>query len=845
MEDFKIPIIKSEEDAKKKAKECLVKLFDDKMLTIDNIKSLINDFHKIANQSSIEVFNKIEHNINELDSSLKSIDQIISNMQETSVKQKKFFQSWKKITSPLNEYGEDLEKLMLAKKNVSLMFNNLEMYVKVQDEVKELRRLLKEDKFTNLTLVYKKIRYFEYIRIALIEKLKKETRSEKLNNLADHLLCVQEFSNEFFEEFWGYFRDAHIYCKTKPEFIVKCVRIIEEDQNFLNNIKKIFKTYHTPEEKYRGIKESSMSNRKSKMRDTMMLPEEQEEETLPQVLLDKLPFLIKEEFDKKFDEKKEREETLNETLELVKELHVIYTKVVPCFPPHYDIFNVYKNAYLENIQIKLKPFLNQEELEKSPGLLIPIAHWLAEFGDGLKNVGIDINETELAADITYYMHFFFEHINQVLEENLNTVLKKDTQDKNKLKSAKNIDLGNIQSYYATDVYNAITQVIDLLSGDFKGQLLFQIINQICGKIETLIKASDENIKKSEHLIVTCVYVSDANKCLEQFPKFKKKIKGLLTKDLYKHIKLTYINSSPSILSLYNNNIRNGCQKIVELMFREIESKTLNKMFTSEWNDEVLEDIFGTFGEYFNKGFVKILKSQNNLLILVRCFIDSFMWYYVEEIIHSIRSLSRKSLVNSKDSALVNYQIKYLTLNESELVYKKKKKKEKKDKNNDKDKDKENDGEFEAIDLKNLDNKEDPKNVDEFKKYIFPVKKFKDEDKTIKSQEVISRIVRDKEIFSDFLYGFSDETTSPFSSQFSETLGSNYISNFENKFESIINVTRCKSQNEIKEKIIQLKEFYYGNDGKALSEALLYIREDAENITKQDMKSYFLSCFDPK
>ena len=36
-----------------------------------------------------------------------------------------------------------------------------------------------------------------------------------------------------------------------------------------------------------------------------------------------------------------------------------------------------------------------------------------------------------------------------------------------------------------------------------------------------------------------------------------------------------------------------------------------------------------------------------------------------------------------------------------------------------------------------------------------------------------------------------------------------------------------------------------NDGKALSEALLYIREDWENVTKQDMKSYFLSCFEPK
>ena len=415
MEDFKIPLLKNEEDAHKKAKECLVKLFDDKMLTIDNIKSLINDFHKVANQSSIEVFNKIEHNITELDSSLKSIDQIISNMQETSTKHKKFFSSWKKITMPLNEYGEDLEKLMLAKKNVSLMFNNLEMYVKVQDEIKEMKRLMEEDKYSNLTLVYKKIRYFEYIRIALIEKLKKEARSEKLNNLAEHLLCVQQFSNEFFDEFWSYFKDAHIICQTRPEFIVKCVRLIEEDKGYLNNIKKIFKTYNEPDQKYRGINESLMiKGKKEKVRETMMV-EEEEEENLPQTLLDKLPFLIKEDFNARFQAKKDREETLEETLKIVDELYIIYTKVVPCFPPHYDIFNVYKKAYLENIQLQLKQYLNQDELENSPGLLIPIAHWLSQFGDGLKKVGVDIYETELAADITYYMHYFYEHVNTVFK----------------------------------------------------------------------------------------------------------------------------------------------------------------------------------------------------------------------------------------------------------------------------------------------------------------------------------------------------------------------------------------------------------------------------------------------
>ena len=42
-------------------------------------------------------------------------------------------------------------------------------------------------------------------------------------------------------------------------------------------------------------------------------------ESLPQVLLDKIPYLIKNDFDTRFADKKERENILNETLNLVKE----------------------------------------------------------------------------------------------------------------------------------------------------------------------------------------------------------------------------------------------------------------------------------------------------------------------------------------------------------------------------------------------------------------------------------------------------------------------------------------------------------------------------------------------
>ena len=86
---------------------------------------------------------------------------------------------------------------------------------------------------------------------------------------------MQQFSNEFFDEFWSYFKDAHAICQTKPEFIVKCVRLIEEDKAYLNNIKKIFKLYNSPDEKFRGINDCLMISRKTKVRDTMMVEEEE------------------------------------------------------------------------------------------------------------------------------------------------------------------------------------------------------------------------------------------------------------------------------------------------------------------------------------------------------------------------------------------------------------------------------------------------------------------------------------------------------------------------------------------------------------------------------------------
>ena len=86
-------------------------------------------------------------------------------------------------------------------------------------------------------------------------------------------------------------------------------------------------------------------------------------------------------------------------------------------------------------------------------------------------------------------------------------------------------------------------------------------------------------------------------------------------------------------------------------------------------------------------------------------------------------------------------------------------------------------------MKDLDKIEKDKNK-VFQKYKFPVKKFKKEDKKYDPIKILERVNKDRELFADFLEGFSDEAKEPFSKHFNQTLGQNFI----NTFNILYNIT---------------------------------------------------------
>jgi hypothetical protein len=124
---------------------------------------------------------------------------------------------------------------------------------------------------------------------------------------------------------------------------------------------------------------------------------EGEPDSLAEILVFKMEEFIDEKFHDSFFEKKDLQEILTETLNLVGDLNIVHSKVVPCFPPKYNIFNLYKELYLKHIYNKIQPFINEEDLQQTPGSLIVIAKWLDQFTESLRKVSVDIKTTEIGS----------------------------------------------------------------------------------------------------------------------------------------------------------------------------------------------------------------------------------------------------------------------------------------------------------------------------------------------------------------------------------------------------------------------------------------------------------------
>ncbi len=387
-------VFDSEENAREKATAFLKSIFDDKLMNTESLKNSINEIHKYENKSYLDILSKIERSIAGSYESAKKIDTVTKNLKAIEDILENTCDQWEQITKTLNLYGENLESIMNSKRNISMMLTNLNTYIGIQPQVEELKTLFENN--DNIVYVYKQVRYISYLRNVILEKVKNVSRSEKLNNLADHLLCIQEFETIFLDKFWDYFANVIDLAIKKPAFLVKLLRLIDEDADYMKLIKS---QYNLKNEKkgIRLIRKSEEHDKKSLKKTSWNTEEEKDDKITMEICLIQIDKAITDKLDAELGSKEDLQSIVDISLQLASDLKKVNKFVVPCFPPDYKIDELFKKRYIDYICEKIKKFLNEEELQAQPGNLIILAKWLDSFEGLLQEIQVDLGKIDLVS----------------------------------------------------------------------------------------------------------------------------------------------------------------------------------------------------------------------------------------------------------------------------------------------------------------------------------------------------------------------------------------------------------------------------------------------------------------
>ena len=345
------------------------------------------------------------------------------------------------------------------------------------------------------------------------------------------------------------------------------------------------------------------------------------------------------------------------------------------------------------------------------------------------------------------------------------------------------------------------------------------------------------------MIIASVYIKDFDISIDSLQDYKKHLKTIIQTQFYPQMKLTITN----LRNQFNNSIKNGCIKVIELLFTTFEVTVLRKLFTLQWNPEVVESIFAFFKSAYNSIFCKLFSKSNNsvLIIIARLFIDIFINYYMEELIHTVRTTMRHKAYIS-DFKMVTYEPKYLkcykidkdqeaieeeeedniSLNETFNTY-----------NTSIGKIKDLDAIEKPKEIKKKDSKK--KKLFSTVKYNFPKKIMDNNSKKIDYKNFIKNIENDLETFIDFLEGFKEESKEPFSKIYPCIFGDNFINANLNKFICVIEIIKCKKADLSNLILGMYRENYNGDLGRVLLECIFCIREDHKDIIKNTTEKKFL------
>ncbi|KAK8814278.1 hypothetical protein WA158_008140 [Blastocystis sp. Blastoise] len=437
--------VQAHQNAQDEARQML-----DQEIQLDSLEAAKTSLEQELLTTQTQLHGNVQTYLDELTTAMNIIGQTQAETIELQNRFNKMKQNCEQTLLTLQD-NDVINQINLAQDNYNSISSQLSFLSKMTTSINLLHEKL-QDNYKSLRVVYDAwIQYFTW-KCHMQEKIF-SISSEQLKNNARHVFSVyfdliDQLGNEIHDKLWEHINRCIEMSQFDPASLVRALVIIERAD-------------------IRRNKAIENRNRKLPYQAWMIEYKDYKEECF-----DRLRLAINRRCNGAYNKGEKLTEKLKIGMQLLSDLEVVKTKVVPCFPPHYNILNFFVHEYALVSQTQLESIYNNANLE--PSEILSLIEWLESYNDEIVQWGCkEIDEFYGAKG--RLMGKFTDVVKSKLSEWIQRLI--DRNDKPFL-----TDTG----YYATalpeDIYNLVKMQMQVATDHLKDKTLYLCI-KVC--VDTL------------------------------------------------------------------------------------------------------------------------------------------------------------------------------------------------------------------------------------------------------------------------------------------------------------------------------------------------------------------------
>ncbi|CAG9311363.1 unnamed protein product [Blepharisma stoltei] len=564
--------------AKTTLNKTLSELEGDISLVHVRIKKLIADFTKNQENSAFELGGALNREVDTHRQVLCTLHKAASNA---------LLEPIEHLGSLCPEQPGSLKSIVIAQANISQTINIVKPFLNLEKTLADLRKDF-GDKEKLASIVNQGIKLSDHKR-KLLEKAPPSVREVLKKQFAP----LDEFEAELNTSIWRVIENSIEIAQKQPKAIVRVIKII------------------------RNIQDQA----EEKVREHLGLGIEKRLLTLLNV---------------------ENLEKLSEnTHQAINELGIMIEKVLPCFPPEYNLYNYCVNKYRNCIQAAIEPQLSDlEKLRASPGLLVLIFQWVSEYSEAIKKYCADSLEDVdiqiLFAKVKELMPDFIQHMENLLSEWINRALQAHSSNNQIMEMAAKYE--PLTDTLPEEMFSAVNQQLNFVSNRLSGEVLIEIF-RVCATrlISQQKKLSSQlsemiNLEDPELQVASlCLSINNNQRASKHTVDLMKSCKKYYTESFQlERIERMFEGVQKGFLTLCGE----GANALAISVLRSIAPDTVLVLFTTNWiASGPVPSAFATMEDY-DKDISQWLSTEYYERRFKRRFFEVYLQAYLERLVQS-------------------------------------------------------------------------------------------------------------------------------------------------------------------------------------------------------------------